>query len=131
MPERSDNHPVDTQPTVYCFVPPELSELLEPLARHFWGDPVEVVPERRRGERRSGRDRRRASTRARAELERRLAPDLEGRRLGERRAILLPVSEQPALPPDLYCYAEQLRFVRRSEGSRMQLGAGPPEEGGR
>jgi hypothetical protein len=117
--ERSENRPAETQPTVYCFVPPELSELMEPLVRHFSGDPVEVVMERRRGERRSGRDRRRAGTRAAAGLERRLAPDLEGRRFGERRAILLPVEEQPALPPDLYCYADQLRFVRRFEGSRL------------
>jgi hypothetical protein len=117
--EGSKSRPTETQPMVYCFVPPELSELVEPLVRHFWDDPVEVVPERRRTERRSGRDRRKAGARPPGGLERRLAPDLEGRRFGERRATLLPVEEQPALPPDLYCYADQLRFMRRFEGSRL------------
>jgi hypothetical protein len=73
--------------------------------------------EQRRADRRRGRDRRKAGGRSAAAVERRLARELEGRRFGERRAKPVPVEEQPALPPDLYCYADQLSFVRRLDGS--------------
>jgi hypothetical protein len=117
--EQPANGVAELQAPIYCVVPAELSELWEPLSRHFSGDStVEVVMERRRGERRRGKDRR-GGSRAVAGVERRRARDLEGRRFGERRAMLLPVEEQPALPPDLYCYADQLGFVRRLEGSRL------------
>jgi hypothetical protein len=114
----SENGSAEPQSTIYCVVPPELSELREPLSLHFADNSkVEVVVDQRRAERRTGKDRRGASDRAAAGLERRLARDLEGRRFGERRAMLLPVEEQPALPADLYGYADQLRFVRRLQGS--------------
>lgn len=120
--EQSGNGSTGLRPTIYCVVPAELSELREPLLDHFSGDStIEVVIERRRGERRRGKDRRGGDGRSAAEVERRLARDLEGRRFGERRATLLPVEEQPALPPDLYGYADQLSFVRRLEGSRLHL----------
>ncbi len=58
-PEDSGSGSTEPQPTIYCLVPSELSELTEPLRRHFSGDPkVEVVVERRGGERRTGRERR-------------------------------------------------------------------------
>ena len=104
-------------------MPPELSELSEPLHAHFSGDSkLEVVMEqRRRGDRRRGKDRRQGGGPAADAVERRLARELEGRRFGERRAELVPVEEQPALPPDLYGYADQLGFVRRVDGSRLDL----------
>jgi hypothetical protein len=115
---QSGNGSTEPQSTIYCVVPPELSELSEPLTRHFSGDSkVEVVMERRRGDRRRGKDRRKAGGHPAAGVERRLARELEGRRFGERRAVLLPVEEPPALPPDLYGYADQLSFVRRLDGS--------------
>ena len=120
--ELSGNLSTEPQSTVYCVVPPELSELREPLESHFSGDsPVEVVLERRRGQRRRGKDRRNGSGHTAAGVERRLAGVMEGRRFGERRAVLLPAEERPALPPDLYGYADQLRFVRRLEGSRLHM----------
>jgi hypothetical protein len=123
---QSGNGSTEPQPTIYCVVPHELSELSEPLTRHFSGDSkLEVVMEQRRGDRRRGNDRRndrrKAAGRPAAGVERRLAHELEGRRFGERRAKLLPVEEQPALPPDLYCYADQLSFVRRLDGSTPYL----------
>ena len=115
--------PTEPESTIYCVVPPELSELLEPLTRHFSGDSkVEVVMEqRRRRDRRRGNDRRQGGGPAAEAVERRLGRELEGRRFGERRAVLVPVDEQPALPPDLYGYADQLGFVRRVDGSRLDL----------
>jgi hypothetical protein len=111
----------EPQATIYCMVPLELSRLREPLAGHFSDSRVEVVLERRRRERRSGRDRRAGDGRAAAGVERRLEAALEGRRFGERRAVLLPVEEPPALPPDLYGYLDQLTFVRRLESSRLHM----------
>jgi hypothetical protein len=107
--------------TIYCIVPPELSKLWEPLHRHFAGDPsVEVIVDQRRRDRRAGVDRRDLQSNGAAEyIERRLAGGLEGRRFSERRAIPIPIDERPSLSPDLYCYADQLRFVRRFEGSPL------------
>jgi hypothetical protein len=115
--------PTEPESAIYCVVPPELSELFEPLARHFSGESkVEVVMEqRRRRDRRRGKDRRQGGGPAAEAVERRLGRELEGRRFGERRAVLLPVEEQPPLPPDLYGYADQLGFVRRVDGSRLDL----------
>ncbi len=126
MPDagQSGNGSTEPQSTIYCVVPPELSELSEPLTLHFSGDSrLEVVMEQRRADRRRGKDRRRAGGRPAAAVERRLARELEGRRFGERRAKPLPVEEQPALPPDLYCYADQLSFVRRLDGLTPYLDA--------
>ena len=113
--------PESTGPTIYCIVPPELAELMEPLCRHFAGDPgVEVIADQRHRERRAGIDRRDLQTHGAPDhVERRMAGGLEGRRFSERRAIPIPLEERPALSPDLYCYADQLRFVRRFEGSPL------------
>jgi hypothetical protein len=106
---------------IYCIVPPELSKLWDPLRHHFAGDPsVQVVVDQRRRDRREGTDRRDLQSRGASDhVERRLAGGLEGRRFSERRAIPIPVDERPSLSPDLYCYADQLRFVRRFEGSPL------------
>ena len=120
--QRSRSPSTEPESTIYCVVPPELSELREPLASYFSADSrVEVVLERRRANRRSGRDRRSGAARGAAGMDRRFAGGLEGRRFGERRAKLLRVEEQPALPPDLYGYGERLRYVRRVERSRLHL----------
>lgn len=110
-----------SEPTIYCLVPPELSQLWEPLCRHFADDSgVEVMVDQRRRDRRAGIDRRDLQTRGTHDhVERRLAGGLEGRRFSERRAIPIPVDERPALSPDLFCYADQLRFVRRFDGSPL------------
>ncbi len=79
------------------------------------------MEQRRRRDRRRGKDRRQGGGPAAEAVERRLGRELEGRRFGERRAVLVPVDEQPALPPDLYGYADQLGFVRRVDGSRLDL----------
>ena len=130
MPDagQSGNGSTEPQSTIYCVVPAELSELWEPLMRHFSGDSkLEVVMEQRRADRRRGndrrKDRRRAGGRLAVGVERRLARELEGRRFGERRAKPVPVEEQPALPPDLYGYADQLSFVRRLNGSTPYMDA--------
>jgi hypothetical protein len=118
--QQSKDHSGETQSTIYCVVPPELSELWEPLCGHFAGDPtIQVVIEQRRSERRSGNDRRYGADGAPSGVDRRLARGLEGRRFGERRAIPIPVEERPALSPELYCYADKLSFVRRLEGSTL------------
>lgn len=126
MPDagQSGNGSAEPQSTIYCVVPAELSELSEPLTLHFSGDSkLEVVMEQRRADRRRGKDRRKAGGRPAAAVERRLARELEGRRFGERRAKPVPVEEKPALPPDLYCYADQLSFVRRLDGLTPYLDA--------
>jgi hypothetical protein len=106
---------------IYCIVPQELSGLWEPLYSYFADDPnVQVVIEQRRGERRSRDDRRgMVSGPTPARVERRLGRGLEGRRFSERRATPIPVEEPPALSPELYCYADQLSFVRRLEDSTL------------
>jgi hypothetical protein len=120
--EQSGSPTAEVQSTIYCVVPPELSELREPLESYFsGGSPVEVVLERRRCERRRGKDRRTGPARGAAGVDRRFAGGLEGRRFGQRRAILVPVEEKPALPPDLYGYLDQLRFVRRVERSGLHV----------
>jgi hypothetical protein len=119
--QRSEDDSAENQSTIYCIVPPELSKLWEPLYSHFADDPnVQVVIEQRRSERRSREDRRGMVSRGTpARVERRLASGLEGRRFSERRATPIPVEERPALSPELYCYADELSFVRRLEDSTL------------
>ena len=85
------------------------------------------MEQRRRRDRRRGKDRRQGGGPAAEAVERRLGRELEGRRFGERRAVLVPVEEQPALPPDLYGYADQFGFVRRVDGSEAGPGGSAPE----
>lgn len=100
--------------TAYCIVPRDLAHRLhEPLRAFFRDEPVEVVVELRERERR--RRSRRGSPTARApEEERRSVRSKKGRRIGERRAMVVPVPA-PALPPKVRRYAERLEFVERIE----------------
>ena len=104
-------------------MPPELSELSEPLhaplLRRLEARGRDGAASRLTGE--EARTGARPVVVPRTAVERRLARELEGRRFGERRAMPVPVEEQPALPPDLYGYADQLSFVRRLDGLRPDL----------
>jgi RNA polymerase sigma-70 factor, ECF subfamily len=100
---------------LFCLIPRRLAgEVHDPLHRHFAGDAdVEVVVERRRADRRAGEDRRREEQSHDAP-ERRRIRNLDGRRVGERRAVLVEV-EPPPLPVEAIDYVEALTFVERLE----------------
>lgn len=106
---------------IYVLVPYDLAAALhEPLRRHFRNDPlVEVVVERRRAERRSGRDRREGSV-SRGEGERREVLSESGRRIAERRAAAVP-AEAIELPRRARRYADRICFIRRIEPSTEQM----------
>jgi RNA polymerase sigma-70 factor (ECF subfamily) len=123
------------RPIVYCLIPRELAPRLhEFLRRHFHDDrTVEVIVERRAGERRAGGDRReratasspvgrvvktgagelRGETAARGH---RRIRSLAGRRVVERRAPTV-VLDAPELPRRARPFAERLAFVERLEPS--------------
>jgi RNA polymerase sigma-70 factor (ECF subfamily) len=108
---------------IYCTIPPELADRLhEPLRRHFAGRDdieVEVIVERRAGERRGGAERRAATApdewpEPEGEPERRQVRAAGGRRAGDRRAPLRAVA--PAeLPRRARRYAERIAFYERRE----------------
>ena len=102
-----------TRGVIYCVVPPDLAQKLhEPLRDHFRADPrIRVVVEFRAAERRKGA--RRAEQKPPAADRRRVRSE-EGRRVGERRALALPL-EAPPLPPGLSRYRDRLVFVERHE----------------
>src|SRR4051794_15827870 len=99
---------------IYCVVPRELvAKLHEPLRRHFRDEPyVEVVVERRSTDRRQEESRRRVEAEPPSGHDRRQIQNREGRRVGERRAPLIPV-EMPPLPRKAKPYAHQLMFFER------------------
>lgn len=104
-------------PVIYCIVPRVLARQLYDYLRKQWeGEPtLRVVVERRRSDRRrSGR--RQAEVMTPPALERRQLRNAEGRRVGERRALAVPVSA-PTLPRRARRYAEQLMFIERAEPS--------------
>jgi hypothetical protein len=93
-------------------VPPDLPELYDILSRHFRDEPgVEIVIERRRGERRSDEDRRHGSGKPPLGADRRRLHHPAGRRVGERRAIVRPAERPPSLPEEVAEYADRLSFV--------------------
>lgn len=97
---------------VYCLVPADSARLHVALRGHFRDEStVEVVVERRAGERRAVSDRRVASPAPR-DPERRMIRSRTGRRLGERRVPCLAVAP-PALPRRVRPYADRLAFVER------------------
>jgi RNA polymerase sigma-70 factor (ECF subfamily) len=106
---------------VYCVVPRDLAATLhQSLKRHFADDRgVEVVVEQRVGERRAGDDRRGGSPAGAREPDRRRIRASAGRRAGERRALVVPVSP-PSLPRRARPYADRLAFVARLEPSTQQ-----------
>lgn len=105
-------------PTVtYCVIPRELAaDLYDYLRKHWQDDPtIKVVIERRSADRRRAR-RRQDETAAPPPVERRQIRSREGRRLGERRALSLPVPV-PQLPRRARRHADQLIFIERVEPS--------------
>jgi RNA polymerase sigma-70 factor (ECF subfamily) len=107
----------DQRPVLYCLVPRDLvGDVHDELRHHFADDPdVEVVVERRGEDRRSGKDRRHRDE-PRGGPERRRIRNSTGRRVGERRAVLVEV-EAPPLPSGLRVHAARLVFVERLEPS--------------
>jgi RNA polymerase sigma-70 factor (ECF subfamily) len=106
--------------TVYCIVPQELAaKLHEPLRQHFLEDPgVEVIVETRARARRAGQERR--DGHAPIAQERRRIRAVDGRRVAERRAALLPTGTRE-LPRRARAFADQLTFVERLEPSTEAL----------
>jgi RNA polymerase sigma factor (sigma-70 family) len=107
----------DQRSVLYCLVPRDLAgEVHDSLRHHFAEEPdVEVVVEQRSSDRRSGEDRRRRDQ-AHPGADRRSIRNSGGRRVGERRAILVEV-DPPALPEGLLVYVDRLVFVERLEPS--------------
>src|SRR3954464_9822710 len=93
--------PAGLHRVIYCVIPRALADLLhEPLREHFRDEPdVEVIVDVRRRERRSGL-RRRITEAPPDAAERRRVRAEEGRRVGERRALTMPVTAPP-LPEEL------------------------------
>jgi RNA polymerase sigma-70 factor (ECF subfamily) len=110
----------------YCLVPRELApKLHDALRRHFADNPsVEVVVERRRRDQRSPAERRAdAGTRR---TDRRAVRNRDGRRVGERRATLVPFDAPSAgapggLPRKARPFADRLVWVERLEPSAEKL----------
>lgn len=96
---------------IYCILPEELAaELHDLLRRHFRSQPgIEVVVERRAGERRRGE--RREAGRAAPVAERRG----QRRRARERRTSLVEVAPPAGLPPRVRFHLARIRFLERSE----------------
>lgn len=105
----------------YCVLPADLAgELHDPLRAFYRDDPsVQVIVERRTGERRRIADRRaeRAALDAKA-MERRRVRASNGRRIGERRASLIPTTP-PDLPSLAEPYRDRITFVERLEPTTL------------
>jgi RNA polymerase sigma-70 factor (ECF subfamily) len=107
---------------VYCIIPRELApELHDTLRRFYRNDPsIEVIVERRRRERRSGRDKRRPEAPVDGiREERRRIRGRGGRRVGERRAAQKR-ARRGRLPPEAEPHAGRLAFVRRVAPSSQE-----------
>jgi RNA polymerase sigma-70 factor (ECF subfamily) len=105
----------------YCLVPRDLAPRLhECLRRHFAANPaVDVVVERRGTDRRGLPDRRR-----RAEpvtQERRRIRSVSGRRVADRRAVMVDVRLELPLPRRARPHAERLAFSERIEPAAQVL----------
>jgi RNA polymerase sigma-70 factor, ECF subfamily len=99
---------------IYCVIPQHLvAELHEPLREFFWTNPeVQVVPERRRGERRSRAHRGWAAPRE-DEAGRRTVRRPEDRRTRDRRRARSALP--PPLPPIAQPYRNELLFLERDQ----------------
>jgi RNA polymerase sigma-70 factor (ECF subfamily) len=111
----------DPRAVTYCLVPRDLAaKLHDPLRKHFADDPsVEVVVERRRAEQRSAAERRADEGKRRSE--RRAIHNREGRRVGDRRATLVPFGAPAALPRKARPFADRLVWVERLEPSAEKM----------
>jgi RNA polymerase sigma-70 factor (ECF subfamily) len=107
---------------IYCIVPDDLAgELHEPLRRHFVDSPVEVVVEQRWRDRRTGRDRRDASSPIVGAEDRRRIRAGSGRRVADRRATAIQLETPSDLPRKAAEHRERLVFIERLEPSAEQV----------
>src|SRR5687768_2794268 len=96
-----------SEPVVYCVVPPRLARIKPRLCEHFAGDStVEVVIDQRAGARRTVP----AADDVTDQLSGRLVPGIERRSADGRRAAV-PVENVVALPPELRRYEKELTFL--------------------
>jgi DNA-directed RNA polymerase specialized sigma24 family protein len=105
---------------LYCVVPGGLGRRLRTnLERHFRDDPdVTVVVDRREGDRRRPDDRRAGTVAAwSADARRRQVHNATGRRVVDRRAVMVAALEHPELPRALRRHAGELQFAVRIEPS--------------
>src|SRR5205823_5695568 len=104
---------------IYCIIPGELADrLLFVLRRHFATTPsVEVVMERRGGDRR-GCSERRSKAVARAAEDRRHVLSGRGRRVADRRGITAPTCG-PSLPAAVRRFADRIVFVESIRPTRI------------
>jgi RNA polymerase sigma-70 factor (ECF subfamily) len=104
---------------VYCLIPRALVPRLHgPLEEHFAGEPgVEVIAQRREGERRDREERRVADGHS-APRERRLVRALTGRRVADRRAPVRVV-DPPRLPLLAASDLRKLVFVERDQPTAL------------
>ena len=102
---------------VHCLVPADLAPRLEPtLTRYAAEHGLGVIVERRQGDRRRCDERRETAWLGTGETnadERRRVRNAAGRRVGERRATLVAIPVEPALPRRAVPYAQRLVFVER------------------
>jgi RNA polymerase sigma-70 factor (ECF subfamily) len=110
---------VDSEPVVYCVVPEELGDEFHERLREFFADypEVQLVVDRRAAERR-GPDSRREAEKVVSFEERRRVRAIEGRRVEERRAVLVATEPQP-LPAELEPVGDRIGFFERLEPSAL------------
>jgi RNA polymerase sigma-70 factor (ECF subfamily) len=109
-----------SRPVIYCVVPDFARELYARVREFFAGDTaVRVIVEQRSVERRRSASRRRSDVPRVPRLERRRVKAEAGRRVEERRVMLVAAAAPPALPPDLDLDGEDVRFFERLEPSTL------------
>jgi RNA polymerase sigma-70 factor (ECF subfamily) len=115
MPSRGEPGTDERRRVVYCVVPRDLvRKVHEPLRRHFQDEPdVEIVVERRAGDRRAAPERRAAAAAEHPDELRRIR-NAEGRRVGDRRAAVIGV-DPGELPRRVRPHAARLVFIERVE----------------
>jgi len=97
----------------YCVVPRDLTrKVAEALARMYADEPtIEVIVERRDGDRRMTAERRSGQRGARSRIvERRHVRNADGRRVAERRGVLVPSFGQMPLPRVARRYEDRIAF---------------------
>jgi RNA polymerase sigma-70 factor (ECF subfamily) len=103
----------------YCVIPAALDRKLGPTLRRLFADnpSVTVLVDRRAGDRRAGVDRRaQAPATMLPVLDRRRVRNPDGRRVGQRRAMVVPAAPLP-LPRRAQRHADCLQWVTRLEPS--------------
>jgi RNA polymerase sigma factor (sigma-70 family) len=107
----------------YCVVPAELARKLGGGLRRMYADnpSVELIVDRRVGDRRGGADRRSQTLSVMpSALERRRVQNADGRRVAPRRAMVVPAAPLP-LPRRAQRHADRLQWVTRLEPSTQHL----------